>query len=159
MMCPLHAVAIVIILAAGGVGNGAQSSSGAPRSKVALEEAKQLDEQIRKLFEEGKFAAAMAPAERALMLREKALGPGHPLVAESLNHLAALYSEQGAYTKAEPLYTRALAIRENALESSQLLVAESLNHLATLYYKQGAYTKAEPLYIRALSIREKALGP
>jgi len=42
---------------------------------------------------------------------EKARGPEHPDVGESLNNLAALYYTQGQYAEAEPLYQRALAIR------------------------------------------------
>ena len=53
--------------------------------------------------------------ERALAIREKALGPDHPDVAKSLNNLALLYRAQGAYERAGPLYERALAIREKAL--------------------------------------------
>ena len=48
-------------------------------------------------------------------IREKALGPDHPHVAQSLNNLAVLYQSQGRYAEAEPLYKRALAIREKAL--------------------------------------------
>ncbi len=33
--------------------------------------------------------------KRALAILEKALGPGHPLVATSLNNLAELYKAQG----------------------------------------------------------------
>jgi hypothetical protein len=36
----------------------------------------------------GKYKEARAMHERALALREKALGPGHPLVAESRDTLA-----------------------------------------------------------------------
>ena len=41
---------------------------------------------------------------------EKALGPDHPDVAQSLNNLADLYSAQGRHADAEPLYKRALAL-------------------------------------------------
>ena len=111
------------------------------------------------LFSKALYAEAEPLYERALAIREKALGPEHPDVAMSLNNLAALYRNQGAYAKAEPLYERALAIREKALGPEHPDVATSLNNLAVLYRNQGAYAKAEPLYERALAIREKALGP
>jgi hypothetical protein len=41
--------------------------------------------------------------QRALAIREKALGRDHPDVATSLNNLAALYDVQGRYADAEPL--------------------------------------------------------
>ena len=72
---------------------------------------------------------------------EKALGPEHPDVAQSLNNLAGLYQAQGQYAKAEPLHQRALAIREKALDPDHPDVAESLNNLALLYKTQGQYAK------------------
>ena len=97
--------------------------------------------------------------QRALAIREKALGPDHPDVATSLNNLAALYSKQGKYAEAEPLYKRSLAIREKALGPDHPNVATSLSSLAGVYGNQGKYAEAEPLHQRALAIREKALGP
>ena len=78
---------------------------------------------------------------------------------QSLNNLAALYSDQGRYAEAEPLYKRALAICEKALGPDHPDVGSSLNNLAALYRDQGRYAEAEPLFKRSLAIREKALGP
>ena len=110
-------------------------------------------------FEVGRYTEAQPFLEKALQIREKALGPDHPDVAISLNNLAELYRAQGQYGKAEPLYQRSLAIKEKALGPEHPDVAISLNNLAELYKAQGRYGKAEPLYQRALAIREKALGP
>jgi tetratricopeptide (TPR) repeat protein len=130
-----------------------------PKQAALLAEADALDAITHFFSREGAYAKAMASAERALSLREKALGPEHPDVAESLDNLAGLYDSQGAYAKAEPLYQRALSIFEKALGPEHPYVAASLNNLAALYHAQGAYAKAEPLNQRALHIREKALGP
>ncbi len=70
----------------------------------------------------GEYAEAELLIQRALAIREKALGPEHPYVAPSLNNLAALYRDQGKYAEAEPLYQRALAIREKALGTRPLTV-------------------------------------
>ncbi|MDQ3566421.1 MAG: tetratricopeptide repeat protein, partial [Pseudomonadota bacterium] len=110
-------------------------------------------------YEVGRYAEAQPFLEKALAIREKALGPEHPDVAANLNNLAELYRTQGRYEKAEPLYQRSLAIREKALGPEHPDVAQSLNNLAELYRTQGRYDKAEPLYQRALAIREKALRP
>jgi len=125
----------------------------------ALHEARKLNAEFRRLYSASKDDEARPLAERALELREKALGPEHPDVARSLNNLAALYWKKGDYAKAEPLYQRALAIREKTLGPEHPDVALSLNNLANLYYDKGDYAKAEPLHQRALAIREKALGP
>ena len=63
----------------------------------------------------GRYAEAEPLFERALAIREKALGPDHPDVATRLNNLAVLYRDTGRHAEAEPLYQRALAIREKAL--------------------------------------------
>ena len=83
--------------------------------------------------------------ERALAIREKALGASHPDVGQTLNNLAIVYRAQGKYTEAEGLYKRALVIREKALGANHPYVAETLNHLAWIYQVQGKYTEAEGL--------------
>src|SRR5262245_21759532 len=124
-----------------------------------LQEARNLHTESQRLSSDGKYDESRPSAERALELREKALGPEHPDVTQSLNNLANLYRDKGDYVKAEPLYQRALTIREKALGPDHPDVAQSLNNLANIYYAKDDYAKAEPLYQRALTIREKALGP
>jgi tetratricopeptide (TPR) repeat protein len=124
-----------------------------------LEEAVQLNAQVMKLYAAGRFGEAIPLAQKALAIREKALGPEHPDTASSLNNLALLYEATGAYAQAEPLLKRALAIGEKALGPEHPNTATSLNNLAGLYEAMGAYAQAEPLLKRALAIGEKALGP
>jgi CHAT domain-containing protein/Tfp pilus assembly protein PilF len=159
MFRQLDMLTLLAVLVAGVQQVDAQPGSSTPTSQVVLDEASRLNLLVEKFYTEGKFGEAVPVAERALALREKALGPMHADVAESLNNLASLYQAQGAYGKAEPLYVRALDIHEKALGSMHADVAVSLNNLALLYWSQGAYGKAEPLYVRALGIREKTLGP
>jgi len=152
-------VAVVVLLAGGVLRSGAQSLPVTPSSQAALDEATRLDQVVVKLYREGRFQEAVSSAERSLALREQALGPMYPDVADSLSNLGALYQGQGAYGKAEPLPVRSLDLAEKALGPMHLDVAASLNNLAGLYRAQGAYTKAEPLLVRALDIREQKLGP
>jgi CHAT domain-containing protein/Flp pilus assembly protein TadD len=123
-----------------------------------LEEAKQLNQQVIQLYQQGKYNEAIPIAEQVLEIRERLLGENHPDVATSLNNLAGLYGDQGRYDEAEPLYERSLAIYEEALGENHPHVATALNNLAGLYDSQGRYDEAEPLYERSLAIREKALG-
>jgi tetratricopeptide (TPR) repeat protein len=85
---------------------------------------------------------AIADHSEAIRLRERALGPDHPDVAQSLHNLALLYGSQRQYADAERLYQRSLAIREKALGGDHLDVAWSLNNLARLYYDQGRYANS-----------------
>jgi tetratricopeptide (TPR) repeat protein len=105
----------------------------------------------------GDYAKTEPFLQRALKIREKALGPDHPNTAASLNNLAALYRSMGDYAKAKPLHERALKIREKALGPDHPDTAQSLINLAELYHSMGDYAKAEPLYEREKS--RKALGP
>src|SRR5271165_1025339 len=63
------------------------------------------------------YSEARPLFERALAIREKALGREHPSTATGLNNLALLLKDQGDLAGARPLYERALAIWEKALGS------------------------------------------
>src|SRR6516165_4197930 len=73
-----------------------------------LDEATALEQQVTQLYTHGHFSEALQIAQRALTIRERALGPDHPAVAVSLNNLALVYAAQGRYADAEPLYKRSL---------------------------------------------------
>src|SRR6266511_4075716 len=131
----------------------------ATEKERVLQEARKLHTESQRLSRDGKYDESRPAAERALELREEALGPESPDVAQSLNNLAIIYRDKGDYAKAEPLFQRAMAIYEKAVGPESPDVATSLNSLANLYRLKGDYAKAEPLVQRALAIREKALGP
>ncbi|MCB8977790.1 MAG: tetratricopeptide repeat protein [Ardenticatenaceae bacterium] len=107
----------------------------------------------------GDSAGARPFYERALAIREKALGPDHPDTALSLNNLGALLDSMGDLPAARPFYERALAIREKALGPDHPDTAQSLNNLGYLLRAMGDLPAARPFYERALAIDEKALGP
>jgi class 3 adenylate cyclase/tetratricopeptide (TPR) repeat protein len=107
----------------------------------------------------GAFTIAEALNERALAIREQALGPDHLDVAHSLNSLALAYESQGRYTEAEPLHIRSLTIRTHSLGPEHLGVATSLCNLGVVYHRLGRYAEAEAFHERALAIRETMLGP
>jgi len=134
------------------------NSVGNKEPSADVKEAKELIQQVVKLRNEGKYQAAILPAQRLLAILEKALGAEHSLVANSLDSLAGLYRLQGNYPAAEPLFKRSLAIYEKTLGAEHRDVALSLNNLAELYRLQGNYPAAEPLFKRSLAIYEKTLG-
>jgi Tetratricopeptide repeat len=116
--------------------------------------AEALDKKIVELNQTGKYSEAVPLAQQALAIREKALGPDHPDVAEALNTLAQLYVRQGRYAEAEPLYKRALAIREKALGPDDPNVVSSYNSLADLYRAQGRHAESEQLRLKSRAIME-----
>jgi hypothetical protein len=87
------------------------------------------------------FAKAEPLYQRALALREQALGPQHFQVGESLNNLAAVYLYQGRKAKAKPLMQRALAIWEQALGPQHPQVP----------IVRKNYARAQPLWQRSRS--------
>ena len=97
--------------------------------------------------------------ERALAIREKALGPAHLDTADTLNNLGALSRTQGDFAGARRLIERALAIRQKTLGPQHPDTAISLNNLATLLSDQGDPAAAHPLFERAHAILTKSLGP
>ena len=97
--------------------------------------------------------------KRALAIRQKALGPEHTDVANTLNTLAQLYVVLGQYGEAEVLFKRSLAIFEKAYGPESRNVGVALGNLAVLYQTQGRSAEAEPLFKRTIAVIEKTLGP
>jgi tetratricopeptide (TPR) repeat protein len=81
------------------------------------------------------YAITWRSSKRALAIYEKAHGPDHPNVTQTLNNLSIVYRHLGRYADAELLYKRSLAIREKALGPDHLDVAQSLNNLALRYLR------------------------
>jgi nephrocystin-3 len=91
----------------------------------------------RYLRDLGLLSEALAPLQRALEIRETALDPDHPSVAQSLHQVAGLHAQQGKFSAAEALYKHALEIFEGAFGVDHFLVAKEMDALAVLYQKQG----------------------
>jgi CHAT domain-containing protein/tetratricopeptide (TPR) repeat protein len=137
--------------------NSNQSKDSASQEQQ-IEEARKLNEEIVRLYRNGKYDEAIPLAKQALEIAEKALGPKYLDTAISLGNLALLYTTKGDYAKAEPLYLRAVWVIEKLLGPEHPDTATALSDLAGLYRTKGDYAKAEPLYERALEVLEKALG-
>jgi len=132
-----------------------------------LSRAAKLDEARAKYFSnlgtvaysQAEYEDARDAHERALAIREKALGSHHPLVAAALNNLGNVALAQAEHEDARDFHGRALAIVEEALGPHHPLVAGSLNNLGNVAMSQGKYAEARDFYERALVVREQALGP
>lgn len=82
----------------------------------------------------------MAPLQRSLEIRETALDPDHPSVAQSLHQLAGVYVHWRKFGNAEQLYKQAMEICENAYGPEHSTVARELDSLSLLYQKQNKYS-------------------
>ena len=127
----------------------------------SLDAARVLDVLVEALYRGGK-AAEDEPrrlADRAVALKESALGPDHLEVGQSLNQLGNLLLTAGDYAAAKPFYERALAVREKALGPVHIDIAVSLHNLALVHWRLGELSTVQSLYERALAIDEEVRGP
>ncbi|MEX1366634.1 MAG: serine/threonine-protein kinase, partial [Nannocystaceae bacterium] len=108
---------------------------------------------------QGEYEDARRFHERALAIKEKAMGPQHPTVATSLNNLGNAASALGDQEDARAALERALAIWKEAFGPGHPRVAGALSNLSTVAYMQGEYQDARAFLERALAISEQALGP
>jgi tetratricopeptide (TPR) repeat protein len=104
------------------------------------------------------YEIAMPLFQRALGIREQALGELHPDTAQTLSNLAYLYHHQDQFEKAMHFLQRSLFIRQQVLGMEHADTATSLNALALLYRDQGRYEEAEPFFQQALAIRKQIFG-
>ena len=77
----------------------------------------------------GRLEDALPLLERSLAIGEKALGPEHPTVGTTLNHLGSLLKEMGRKQEALPLLERALPMYEQKLgvdHKKTIVCAENL---------------------------------
>ena len=133
-------------------------ASMSPSQRAPVAEATRLDDESSKMYTAGRFAEAVGPARRALVIREAILGPEHRLTATlsatwgSCCYPKVTSPRRGHYSSA------GLAIREAKLGKDHPDIAAPLNNLGCLSRIQGDYTGARPLLERALAICEAKRG-
>ncbi len=114
-----------------------------------------LDSQIAGVERDrGNPEASRRLEEGALALREAAMGPDHPDVADSLDGLGNALYLLGEVSAAKEAYTRALAIHEQVFGPVHPVVADTLNNLANVALEEDRPEEAEPLLLRAIAIGE-----
>jgi CHAT domain-containing protein/tetratricopeptide (TPR) repeat protein len=106
----------------------------------------------------GALAAAVPLLERALELRESALGAEHADTAQSLDDLATNLWNRGRLAEAAALFEDALRVRERVLGAEHPKTAGSMSDLATALGDLGRRAEAVALLRRALAIHEATIG-
>ena len=107
----------------------------------------------------GEYEKALAFYEKAVKLKEAALGPEHRHTAASYNNIALLYYDMGDYDKALESYDKARKIREAVLGPAHPSTATTYDNLGEVYRVMGDYEKALEFHENARNIREAVLGP
>src|SRR5262249_20945357 len=94
----------------------------------------------------------------ALAVRARALGRGHPLVAEALAHLGRLYLLRGRRAHAGALLGHALGPLEAAPGAEPVRPAEGLQCPSQPHHARREDGRAGPLLRRALRLAQQRLG-
>lgn len=110
-------------------------------------------------YDRSDYAEARLYWERALAIKERALGPDHPDVAITLNNLGSLLVEEGDFAAARPYLERSLAVTERVFGPEHPETALSLQSLAAVLRDENRFMEAERLFRRALAIHDRAPGP
>jgi CHAT domain-containing protein/Tfp pilus assembly protein PilF len=155
----LAIAATLALLAPGSALAQSPPATSAAPGDATLRRAWDLKAEAFKDLQEGRYRDGAVKAREAVTLREGALGPSNPEVAEALDILGRLLERSGEYAEGQKVLERALAIKEATLGPNAADVADTVEVLAMTLQQQGNLTGARPLYERALRIREDALGP
>ena len=121
-----------------------------------LELAKHLNAEVKRMYQEGRYAEAIPVAEQALAIYEKAFGPDHPDVTTAINNLALLYEVKGDYTSAVSLFTKSTEISEHYL-SHKLLSGSERQKLSILAAYSLETDRVISSYLRSSQDNQTAL--
>jgi len=129
------------------------------RSKTATpDELQDVEREITRLNNEGKYAEATGISQRTFDSFEKKFGANDPRIAKPLMNLAHAYYKEKRIADAEKLYLRAIEIVRNALGPDHPQTAAAILQLSRFYSAQRRYAEAEPLYRQLFGIDERVHG-
>jgi eukaryotic-like serine/threonine-protein kinase len=106
----------------------------------------------------GEYSKARPLVERALQIREAALGPGHLDVAHSRRRLGVLLRYLGDSAASEGELRRALEIDRSNAGGDGKAIAWDLQELGHTLVELGRYEEGEGLFREALAMRREAFG-
>ncbi len=126
---------------------------------AGLQQAQRLSFRATLHHKLGEITQARPLYEQAIALRERALGPDHPDVANTLYNFGNFLGSTGSYAEARLLLERALTVRERALGPDHPSVLMIGSGIASTYRATGDLVKARALQERALADTERVMGP
>jgi tetratricopeptide (TPR) repeat protein len=106
----------------------------------------------------GLYDKAQYLLEQALVAGQKAFGPEHVRVAETLQILGVVLADKGDYTASARRLEQALVMQRKLLGGAHADLAITLSELGRVYQDEGLNLRAEPLHREALAIRRTLLG-
>jgi eukaryotic-like serine/threonine-protein kinase len=109
--------------------------------------------------DEGRDAEAGPLYYRALEIRRRAYGDGHPIVAYAVADLAGFLSRQGDGSAAIPLARQYLSMLQRAFGANHPVVISATGQVAGILERAHADPEAENLLRRAMEMSRRILGP
>lgn len=113
----------------------------------------------RTYFHRERYAAAAEDFQRAVQIRETALGPAHPDVAASLNELGFARHAEGRGEDAEAAFRSAIDRLGPDGGAAWAVLSTAYASLATLLEQRGDHVDAAAPRRRVLTLTAGALGP
>ena len=107
----------------------------------------------------GRHDDAVVELRAAADAIQRTLGPLHPLLAQTLNHLGNALVRSGHDVEARQTYERAIAIHKANLGEMHPTVVGVSSNLGPILLRAGDVAGAEALYRRAIEITVANLGP
>lgn len=107
---------------------------------------------------QNQFDQAAPLHERALEIRRKVFGERHPVVAQSLENLAAAYTGLERRAEAVELLKQSAEIWEEHVGAEHEMVAECCYSMGSILYEDQKYNEAEEQLQRARRIMAKKFG-
>ena len=117
-----------------------------------------LTARVVAFYQQGWYSIAEKLAEETLEFAEKAFGPDHPNVAESLNNLALICYSQAKEAEAAIFEQTLSQRRGDVLWTESPDAPQYLNKLVLLNLAKRKYSQAESFFERALAIKKYGLG-
>ena len=121
-------------------------------------ELRDIQSEVKRLFQEKRYEHALPLAHRAVHLAEEEYGLGHPTMGTLLFNLGKLYQLDGQMARAVLYYEKALDIRISVLGRNHPDLAASYFGLGRVFSDQCKYDQAEESFNEALGVMERALA-
>jgi len=118
--------------------------------------AETLNQMTHLYIKQKRYDEARTNLQKALAIREKALGKNSEKTAETQGNLALVEHKCGHDVEAEKLYKQVIATKRQAKSATSLAI--TLTNLANLYGEMKRFDEAKALYLEALDIDKKAYG-
>ena len=134
-----------------------------PRIALAFKDQPIVEAEVRNTLGEsayllGDVPMAVRQLERAVALRQTALGPDHLDTLVSRNNLAVAYRESDALDRAIPMLEQVVNIERAKLGQNDQNTLLAMNNLGGAYLKAGQLAHAIPLFEKVLEAQRATLG-